>query len=101
MRYAGGGVGHYQVALNDPHSSESVEEPTEDVEMDGNLGGPVDPSQAAELGEDEDMASEDDSNSDSSSGEDGEDGGVDHGDLPEDGEGGFIDAEDEEGYAEL
>jgi len=29
MRYAGGGIGHYQVPLNDPHSAESAatEEP--------------------------------------------------------------------------
>ena len=167
MRYAGGGVGHYQVELNDAHSSES--DPTDDVAADdeglspenneevpltnnrelvppnneeappanseelvptnskrsvptnneelvrtsvedltptngeGSVLGdkqesglPQTTSEIDEDGSDSENGSNSDSASDESEGE-----GVAENDLPEDGEGGFIDAEDEEGYAEL
>lgn len=103
MRYAGGGIGHYQIDLNDPRNLESTEEFAEDVEMDVDLEGLVDQPQASAAAEDEDNTSENGSNSGSSSGESEDGRGCDenHFDLPEDGEGGFIDVEDEEGYAEL
>ena len=144
MHYAGGGVGHYQVELSDPHNSES--ESTDDIAADNedpvptndervspldreepvptndegvvptdseeqvptNEEGvvptdgeePVLPQAASEIDKDNpasDRGSDSGSTSDES--EDGE--GVPEADLPEDGEGGFVDAEDEEGYAEL
>ena len=155
MRYAGGGVGHYQVELNDAHSSES--DPTGNAAADdeglvtelvppnneealpanseelvptnseqsvlmnneglvrtsgevltptngeGSVLGdkqesglPQTTSEIDEDGSDSENGSNSDSASDESEGE-----GVAENDLPEDGEGGFIDAEDEEGYAEL
>ena len=182
MRYAGGGVGHYQVELNDAHSSES--ELTDDTTADGeelpstnnkelpatnnkelpstsneelpstnkeaslvstnnegslaltnneespapmnNEEPPVIPTNNEKLvrtnGEGLALAnnqhvsdlpeataetdevishSENGSDSGSTSDESSEGEGVAEDDLPEDGEGGFIDAEDEEGYAEL
>ena len=93
MRYAGGGVGHYKVKLDDFQDSglettEDMQENEEDV-----LVG----LQQAMLEIDEENAS--DSSSDSGRSSEGE--GVDEDNLPEDGEGGFVDAEDEEGFAEL
>ena len=85
MRYAGGSVGHHKVEISDTRPTESEEEPegldllrteTSDDSEDG--------SSAGDSGDDGD-------------GEDDEDGE----DLPKDGEGGFVDAEDKEGYAPL
>lgn len=92
MRYAGGGVGHYKVELNDAHNSELETEGILEDEEDVLVG-----LQQAMSEIDEENAS--DSSSNSGQGSDGE--GVNEDNLPEDGEGGFVDAEDEEGYAEL
>ncbi len=92
MRYAGGGVGHYKVELDDAHSSELETEDMPEDEEDVLIG-----LQQAMSEIDEENAS--DSSSDSGRSSEGE--GVDEDNLPEDGEGGFVDAEDEEGYAEL
>ncbi len=157
MRYAGGGVGHYKVELNDAHSSES--EPTDDVTADGEVLAPENHEEAPSANTEESVpannqeappannemvldneelirtsgedltptngeevvlgdkpesslpqttpeADEDGSDSEHGSDSDSRSGesvgeGVAEDDLPEDGEGGFIDAEDEEGYAEL
>ncbi|RDB18275.1 hypothetical protein Hypma_000641 [Hypsizygus marmoreus] len=81
MRYAGGGVGHYQVPLA-PEDDEPDLPP--DVAIDESIVLPEEPGSSDESG--------------SSTGSD--DGPED--DLGvEDGEGGFVDEEDEEGYAPL
>ena len=92
MRYAGGGVGHYKVKLDDSRNSELETEDMPENEEDVLVG-----LQQAMPEMDEENAS--DSSSDSGRSSEGE--GVDEDNLPEDGEGGFVDAEDEEGYAEL
>lgn len=87
MRYAGGGVGHYRVTLSDTPANPD-ETPQEDFAMDD---------EEAEHILDDNI---EDHCSDSEDEE--EDEGPDEGDLgAEDGEGGFFDAEDDEGYAAL
>jgi hypothetical protein len=114
MRYAGGGVGHYRVALSDTPANANLT-PQEDLAMDDD---DIDPPRsiisttyleerrfAAETAGREDVGGAehilDDRHSDSESEEEHEEN-VDEDDLgAEDGEGGCLDAEDEEGYAVL
>ena len=122
MRYAGGGVGHYRVTLLDtPSNSNDSETPQEDFAMDDNIDPPRsilattrtnledcriaadrmavhgDVREAEHILDD----SIDDHGSDSE-GEEEDEENPDEDDLgPEDGEGGFRDAEDDEGYAAL
>ena len=109
MRHAGGGIGHHKVELNDAHSPESdfvatddedlLAPPPQQASISENIGESVAPPQ--DTSEDiEDTSIDNGSHSDQSSQGSARDAGEDE-DLPEDGEGGFIDAEDEEGYAEL
>ena len=88
MRYAGNGIGHYRVQTNDYHEVARVDEESQDEDV------PV--ADVLSLSDNETNGSEtDDQDSD------GEEDEVDPDDLAEDGEGGFIEAEDEEGYAPL
>ena len=120
MRYAGGGVGHYRVTLLDTPANalNDLETPQEDFAMDDN----IDPSRSifattnledcriaaetavhGDVREAEDILDDsiDDHRSDSE-GEEEDEENPDEDDLgPEDGEGGFRDAEDDEGYAGL
>ena len=99
MRYAGGGVGHYKVELSDPHDLES--EFADDIAADNEeLVHPNSEGARAEIAQEVPVLdNEGDADSSSDESEGGE--GVPENDLPEDGEGGFVDPEDEEGYAEL
>jgi hypothetical protein len=119
MRYAGGGVGHYRVTLLDtPANADDSETPEEDFAMDDNIDPPRSILATTNL-EDCRIAAEtavrgdvreaehilddniDDHRSDSE-GEEEDEEDPDEDDLgPEDGEGGFLDAEDDEGYAAL
>jgi hypothetical protein len=119
MRYAGGGVGHYRVTLLDtPANANDSETPQEDFAMDDNINPPRSILATTNL-EDCRIAAEtavhgdvreaehtlddgiDDHRSDSE-GEEEDEENPDEDDLgPEDGEGGFRDAEDDEGYAAL
>lgn len=134
MRYAGGGVGHYKIKLNDIHDTEPEsteneesnsevpqpmsETPSSDIQQveNDNLAPQVavddsdpalqiavdDSDPALQIAIDKDASTSDnEANSDSDSEENGSDGDSSNADLAEDGEGGFVDAEDEEGYAEL
>ena len=114
MRYAGGGVGHYRVMLSDTPANAN-ETPQEDFAMD------IDPPRsifamtnleerriAADTVGHEDVREAEcilnnninDHHSDLEGEEEEEN--PDEDDLgPEDGEGGFLDAEDDEGYAAL
>ena len=88
MRYAGGGVGHYKVKISDTRSTES---PVPEEELEGFDVPRTETSDDSENG-----------SSDADSGDEGDGADNDEGeDLPEDGEGGFVDAEDEEGYTPL
>jgi hypothetical protein len=99
MRYAGGGVGHYRVTLTDipanPNETQEVFAMDDDIIV----------AEVAGLEEVEEAEGEQDGNiedhcSDSEGGEEDEENLED--DLgAEDGEEGFLDAEDEEGYAAL
>ena len=117
MRYAGGGVGHYRVTLLDTPANDDSETPQEDFALDDNIDAPgprsilattnlEDCRIAAETGdvrEAEHVLDDniDDHRSDSEDDEEDEEN-PDEDDLgPEDGEGGFLDAEDDEGYAAL
>jgi hypothetical protein len=88
MRYAGGGVGHYRVTLLDT-PADANETSQEDFAMDDIehiLDDNIDDHRSDSEGEEEDELEEN----------------PDEDDLgPEDGEGGFLDAEDDEGYAAL
>jgi hypothetical protein len=119
MRYAGGGPGHYRVTLSDTPANAN-QTPQEDLAMEDNIDparsifpttnredcrtaaetvGCEEVVEAEHILDDniEDHCSNLDSEEDS---EDEENPDVD--DLgPEDGEGGFLDAEDDEGYAAL
>lgn len=87
MRYAGGGVGHYKLELDDSHdSTASMMDDEPDSEE------PIDPV----IGDDGDNLSDTSTGSESESELQDDDEN-----LPEDGEGGFVDAEDDEGYAVL
>lgn len=111
MRYAGGGVGHYRVTLTDIPANPN--ETQEDFAVDDDVM--ADPPRltdheleeriivAAELEEVERIQDDDIEHhcSDSEGDEDDEEN-PDEDDLgAEDGEGGFLDAEDDEGYAAL
>lgn len=100
MRYAGGGVGHYQIELNDSHGSES--ESTVNIANDEeSFDQAMSETPLSDIQQDEDMTLDNSTNSDLDS-ELGDGYRVaEDDDLAEDGEGGFIDAEDEKGYAEL
>jgi hypothetical protein len=88
MRYAGGGVGHYKVTPSDTPADANQE----DIAMDDD----IDPPNLEGL--DDDI---DDCHSDTD-GEEEDEENLDEDDLgAEDGEGGYLDAEDEEGYAAL
>ena len=115
MRYAGGGVGHYGVTLLDTPANAN-KTPQEDFAMDDDIDPPrsifattnlEERRIAAETAGCEDVREAerilndniDDRHSDS---EVDEEENPDEDDLrPEDGEGGFVDAEDDEGYAAL
>ena len=115
MRYAGGGVGHYGVTLLDTPANAN-KTPQEDFAMDDDIDPPrsifattnlEERRIAAETAGHEDVREAehilndniDDRHSDS---EGEEEENPDEDDLgPEDGEGGFLDAEDDEGYAAL
>ena len=79
----------FQADIGAPRQAE-IDVPPQD-EIDGRA--------EAEIDEDVELEGNPDSDSEDSS-EDGEGGDGDD-NLPEDGEGGFVDAEDEEGFAEL
>ena len=111
MRYAGGGVGHYRVTLTDtPANANEIQEDfaVEDDQRLTNLEleEGVTVAEAAGLEEVEEAERIQDDNiedhcSDSEVAEDDEEN-PDEDDLgAEDGEGGFLDAEDDEGYAAL
>ena len=116
MHYAGGGVGHYRVTLTDtPANANEIQE---DFAMEDDVTGDhqrltnleleegVTVAEAAGLEEVEEAERIQDDNiedhcSDSEVDEDDEEN-PDEDDLgAEDGEGGFLDAEDDEGYAAL
>jgi hypothetical protein len=121
MRYAGGGVGHYRVTLLDtPANANDSETPQEDFAMDDSNINPSRSILATTNLEDCRIAAEtavrgdvreaehtlddsiDDHHSDSEGEEEDEENPDEDSDLgPEDGEGGFRDAEDDEGYAAL
>jgi hypothetical protein len=117
MRYAGSGVGHYSVALSDTHANPN-ETPNEDFAMDDDTDLPrsvfpttqptnLEESRISTAGHEEvedGGQADDDIESDSSEGSDEEENPDqdDNDDLgAEDGEGGFVDVEDDEGYAVL
>ena len=100
MRYAGGGVGHYRVTLTDipanPNETQEVFAVDEDIIV----------AEVAGLDEVEEPEGIQDDNiedhwSDSEGGEEDEDNPEEDDLGAEDGEEGFLDAEDEEGYAAL
>jgi hypothetical protein len=110
MRYAGGGVGHYKVTPSDTpaNANQTLQE---DFAMDDDIGpsrsiftttnleraGREDVREAEHILDD----NIDDPHSDRESEEEDEEN-LDEDDLgAEDGEGGYLDAEDEEGYAAL
>ena len=113
MRYAGGGVGHYKVTLLDTPANAN-EFPREEFAMDDDFDSPRSISAdecriTAETAGHEDVGeakyiqddNDDDNYSDSEDEKEDEEN-LDEDDLgAEDGEGGFLDAEDDEGYAAL
>ena len=116
MRYAGGGVGHYGVTLSDTPANAN-KTPQEDFAMDDDIDPPrsifamtnlearriaAETVGCEDIREAECILNDniDDHHSDLEGEEEEENPGED--DLgPEDGEGGFLDAEDDEGYAAL
>ena len=110
MRYAGSGVGHYRVTLSDTPAD--ANETQEDFAVDDDIDPPrsifattnleecrIRTAGREDIGEAElnDHHSESDSE-----GEEEDEEKPDEDDLgPEDGEGGFLDAKDDEGYAAL
>ena len=100
MRYAGGGVGHYGVTLTDtpdnPNESQEEFAVDEDVIVAEVAG--LEEVEEAECIQDDNI--EDHGSDSEGEEEDGEN--TEEDDLgAEDGEGGFLDVEDEEGYAAL
>jgi hypothetical protein len=97
MRYAGGGVGHYRVTLTDipanPNETQEVFAVDDDIIV----------AEVAGLEEVEEAEGiQDDDIEDHCSDSEGDEENLDEDDLgAEDGEGGFLDAEDDEGYAAL
>ena len=88
MRSAGGSIGHYKVKISDSR-------PTESSVLEGELEG----FDVLKMETSDDLEN---GSSDADSGDDGDGVDNDEGeDLPEDGEGGFVNAEDKEGYAPL
>jgi hypothetical protein len=117
MRYAGGGVGHYRVTLSDTPANAN-QSPQDDFAMDDDIDPPrsiftttnlEECRIAAEMAGREDIGEADnilddnmDDNHSDSDGEEEDEENPDEDDLgAEDGEGGFLDAEDDEGYAAL
>jgi hypothetical protein len=108
MRYAGGGVGHYWVTPSDTpaNANQTLQE---DFAMDDDIDPPrsifATTAGREDVGETELMidGNIDDHHSDSEGEEDDEENSdLDEDDLgAEDGEGRFLDAEDDEGYAAL
>jgi hypothetical protein len=113
MRYAGGGVGHYRVTLTDtPANANEIQEDfavEDDVTFDCpsltnlELEEGIIAAEAAGLEEVEEAEriQYEDHCSDSEGDEDDEENPDEDDFGAEDGEGGFLDAEDEEGYAAL
>lgn len=119
MRYAGGGVGHYKVPLHDsPGSDEQIGDTTEYTDDNPYTEPSIGSATRGRGGEEGESADVDGADSDEDGGETtdsedqdneedaGGDGGMDveeeYTELgAEDGEGGFVDPEDEEGYADL
>jgi hypothetical protein len=114
MRYAGSGVGHYRVTLSDT-PADANETPQENFAVDDDIDPPSSIFATTNLEEcriaaetrtagHEDVGEaelNDDHHSDSE-GEEEDEEKPDEDDLgAEDGEGGFLDAEDDEGYAAL
>jgi hypothetical protein len=88
MRYAGGGVGHYGVTLTDtPANANKIQK---DFAVEDDVT--ADPIQDDNI---EDHCSDSEVDEDDEENPDEDDLGA------EDGEGGFLDAEDDEGYAAL
>jgi hypothetical protein len=117
MRYAGGGVGHYRVTLSDTPENAN-ETPQEDIAKIDDIDLPrsifattnleecriaAEMAGREEIGEVEHILDGNiDENHSDSEGEEEDEENPDEDDLgAEDGEGGFLDAEDEEGYAAL
>ena len=114
MRYAGGGVGHYRVTLSDTPAN-AEETPQDDFAMDDdpprsiiattNLEECRVADEIAGCGEVEDTlddSTDSDNHCSDSEDEEEDEDNPDADDLgAEDGEGGFFDAEDDEGYAAL
>ena len=112
MRYAGGGVGHYRVTLTDtPANANEIQE---DFAVDDDVtAGPPRPtdleleeriiaSVAEAAGLEEVEEAERENHCSDSEGEEDDEENPDEDDLgAEDGEGGFLDAEGDEGYAAL
>jgi hypothetical protein len=119
MRYAGGGVGHYRVALTDtpanPNETQEVSAVDDDIIVaevagleeveeaegiqDDNIEDRCSDSEGRE--EDEDNLEEDDHGTEDGEEEEDEDNPEEDDLGAEDGEERFLDAEDEEGYAAL
>jgi hypothetical protein len=98
MRYAGGGVGHYRVDLpEEPVDEDTIPEEPEDMDQ---LTTPL-ANIAATGDEGSDSEGSGKSSVEGSDDEEREESGDEPELGPEDGEGGFIDEEDEEGYAPL
>lgn len=114
MRYAGGGVGHYRVTLLDTPANANDSETQEDFAMADNIDSPrsilattnlencriaAETAVRGDVREAEHVLDDNIDRSDSESEEEEDEENPDLG--PEDGEGGFLDAEDAEGYAAL
>jgi len=115
MRYAGNGIGHYKVDLADDaraavpsvsHDDAEDGVPVDMGEPENNAGAPMEETDGddAEQGEGPDDNDEEDGDEEGNDDEEPEpdDSGDSDDNLgAEDGEGGFVDLEDEEGYAPL
>jgi hypothetical protein len=107
MRYAGGGVGHYRVTPSDTpaNANQTLQE---DFAMDDDIDPPrsifattAGPGRE-DVGETEHILDDGHHSDSESEGEEEDEENPDEDDLgAEDGEGGFLDAEDDEGYATL
>jgi hypothetical protein len=102
MRYAGGGVGHYRVTLTDtPANANDIQEDFAVEDDVTAMAGLEEVEEAERIQDDniEDHCSDLESGSES---EEDDEENPDEDDLgAEDGEGGFLDVEDDEGYAAL
>lgn len=109
MRYAGGGVGHYRVEVNDDHNIEEEDTDADEPEERNSepiLDLPLTVAQQEEILQSPHAhlpVAEDGNASEASSldSEDEEEEEEDLDNIPEDGDGGFVDVEDDEGYAAL